>query len=401
MISGGHSPAGGSAGAMIPGMLGADITLAQLDRDPHPVLARLREREPVSWLPALGGSLITRYDLALEVMRDPPTFTVDDARFSTAQVVGPSMLSLDGEEHARHRAPFVAPFRPGAVRERFTGEAAGEAERLIDAIAPAGGGELRRSFAGPLAASIVTSALGLDRAESPAVLGWYDAIVAGVTSITAGEGLTASAQDAFAALRARLRAVIAGDSLLAAVAADGRLSEDEIVSNAAVLLFGGIETTEGMIANAVLHLLERPDQLALVRREPELVGAAIEESLRLEPAAAVVDRYATRDVQLGGASITRGDLVRVSITAANRDPAVFDEPDRFDLGRPRAKSHLAFAQGPHVCVGIHLARLEAQIGIRCLLERFPDLRLDPDHPSPVRGIVFRKPPELNAVWETP
>jgi cytochrome P450 len=386
---------------MIPSMLGEEITLDQLDRDPHPVLRALREREPVAWLPALDGWLITRYELALEVMRDPTTFTVDDPRFSTAQVVGPSMLSRDGEEHARHRAPFVAPFRPGAVRERFTGEAASEAERLIDALAPAGSGELRRSFAGPLAASIVTRALGLDRGESPAVLGWYDAIVAGVTSITAGEGLTASAQAAFAALRARLRAVIAGDSLLAAVAADGRLSEDEIVSNAAVLLFGGIETTEGMVANAVLHLLERPEQLALVRREPELVGAAIEESLRLEPAAAVVDRYATRDVKLGGASIARGDLVRLSISAANRDPAVFDEPDRFDLGRPRSKSHLAFAQGPHVCVGIHLARLEAQIGIRCLLERLPHLRLDPDRPSPVRGIVFRKPPELNALWETP
>jgi cytochrome P450 len=194
---------------------------------------------------------------------------------------------------------------------------------------------------------------------------------------------------------------MAGDSLLAAVGADGTLSEDEVVSNAAVLLFGGVETTEGMIANAVLHLLERPDLLALVRHEPELVGAAIEESLRLEPAAAVVDRYATRDTELGGASIAHGDLVRLSITAANRDPVVFDEPDRFDLGRTGAKSHLAFAHGPHVCVGIHLARLEAGVGLGCLLERLPDLRLDPDNPSPVRGIVFRKPPELNAVWLAP
>src|SRR5205807_3293791 len=141
-------------------------------------------------------------------------FTVDDPRFSTAQVVGPSMLSLDGTEHARHRAPFVGPFRPGPVRERFAAEAAGEAERLLDALALAGGGELRRAFAGPLAASIVTRALGLDRTEVETVLGWYDAIVAGVTSITAGEGVTASAQDAFATLRDRLREVMTGDSLL-------------------------------------------------------------------------------------------------------------------------------------------------------------------------------------------
>jgi len=98
---------------------GAAVTLEQLENDPHPVLARLREREPVSWLPALDGWLVTRYDLAVRVMRDAETFTVDDPPFSTAQVVGPSMLSLDGEAHARHHEPFVTPFRPRAVRERF------------------------------------------------------------------------------------------------------------------------------------------------------------------------------------------------------------------------------------------------------------------------------------------
>src|ERR687896_2102053 len=100
--------------------LGAAVTLAQLDADPHPLLARLREHEPVSWLPALDGWLVTRRDLAMQVMRDPATFTVDDPRFSTGQVVGPSMLSLDGAVHARHRDPFARPFRLDAVRERFT-----------------------------------------------------------------------------------------------------------------------------------------------------------------------------------------------------------------------------------------------------------------------------------------
>jgi cytochrome P450 len=153
-----------------------------------------------------------------------------------------------------------------------------------------------------------------------------------------------------------------------------------------------------MIANAILHLLERPDLLELIGNDQQLVGAAIEESLRLEPAAAVVDRYATRDVRLGGASIVRGDLVRVSIAGANRDPAVFADPDRFDLERSGPRGHLAFAQGPHVCLGIHLARLEARIGVSTLLERLPRLRLDPEAPSPVRGIVFRKPPALNVLW---
>jgi cytochrome P450 len=384
--------------------LGAGTTLEELDRDPHPVLARLREDEPVSWLPALGGWLVTRYADCLRVIRDASAFTVDDARFSTGRVVGPSMLSLDGGAHARHRAPFSPPFRLPAVRERFTTAVRDETGRLIDELAPSGHAELRRAFAGPVAASIVTRALGLDRREADTVLGWYDAIVAAVTQITAGEQPAPAGAAAFAALRSRLEEVISASqrsSLLAAVAADSNLGVSEIVSNAAVLLFGGIETTEGMIGNAVMLLLEHPDELAAVRRAPELVDAAVEESLRMEPAAAVVDRYATHDVEIGAASIAIGDLVRVSITAANRDPAVFTEPDRYTLSRPSGRAHLAFAHGPHVCLGVHLARLEARTAIASLLARLPDLQLDPSHPASVRGLVFRKPPALHVIWTPP
>src|ERR1700756_195384 len=135
--------------------LGAAVTLAQLDADPHQVLARLRDAEPVSWLPSLDGWLVSRHDLVLAAMRDAPTFTVDDPRFSTAQVIGPSMLSLDGPAHARHRQPFVAPFRAAEVGRRFTAACADEADRLVDQLAAAEGAELRRTFAGPMAAAIV------------------------------------------------------------------------------------------------------------------------------------------------------------------------------------------------------------------------------------------------------
>jgi cytochrome P450 len=165
-----------------------------------------------------------------------------------------------------------------------------------------------------------------------------------------------------------------------------------------VLLFNGIETTEGMIANALLLLLERPQTLAEARRDQDRLDAAIEESLRFEPAAAVVDRYATADADLADAAIKQGDLVRVSITAANRDPAIFPDPDRFDPDRPRRPRHLAFAQGPHVCVGVHLARLEARAGIATLLHRLPAIHLDPNQPSKIQGLVFRKPPTLHARW---
>ena len=382
--------------------LGAVITLQELDLDPHPTLARLREREPVSWLPSLEGWLVTRHELVLAAMRDAEAFTVDDPRFSTAQVVGPSMLSLDGPAHARHRAPFVGPFRAASVAGRFADLAAAQGRQLIDDLAPAGGAELRRAFAGPMAAAIVTQALGLDVQETADVLAWYDAIVTSVTEITAGHGPTPAGESAYEALSARLRAVIDGadgSSLLAAAAAGGSLSTDQISSNAAVLLFGGIETTEGMIANAALHLLQDPGRAATARESPAALDATIDESLRMEPAAAVIDRYATADVMMGGATIARGDLVRLSISGANRDPAVFPDADRFDPGRPNLRRHVAFAQGPHVCVGVHLARLEARVALATLLDRLPGLRLDPRQAPEVRGLVFRKPQRLDVLWD--
>lgn len=362
------------------------ITIDQLETDPHPVLARLRASEPVAWVEALNGWLVTRHDLALAVMRDAETFTVDDPRFSTAQVVGPSMLSLDGPVHARHRAPFVPPFRPAPVRDRFTPFLEARAAALVDAL-PSGRAELRSTFAGPLAVAVVADALGLAGVDTATVLSWYEAIVESVSTVTAGGSPTAAGEQAYERLRSSV-ADSAGDprSVLAEAAAD--LTETEVVSNAAVLMFGGIDTTAGMITNLVRHLLLHGE---------ELTPGAVEESLRLEPAAAVVDRYATRDVELAGASVRAGDLVVVSIAGANRDPAVFADPDRFDPDRPNVRYHLAFAQGPHFCLGARLARAEATIGVRTLFDRLPGLRLAAD--TPPRGLVFRRPPELRVLWD--
>jgi cytochrome P450 len=312
------------------------------------------------------------------------------------------MLSLDGAEHSRHRGPFTDPFRPRDVDARFTGFVERETARLIDAIQPRGSAELRREVAGPLAVAVVAESLGLADADADAVLAWYDAIVGAVSDITEGRAADPAGAVAFGALRESVETTLAaGDraSLLVAAAGSGELELPEVVSNAAVLMFGGIETTEGMIANAVRHLLDDPGQLGLVRSDPALVDAAIEESLRLEPAAAVVDRYATADVTLAGAHIRRGDLVTVSIAGANRDPAVFDDPDRFDLRRDNSRMQLAFAQGRHFCLGAHLARLETRICLLALLRRLPGLRLDPSSSAAPHGLVFRKPPNLRVLWE--
>jgi cytochrome P450 len=380
------------------------VILDELNGDPHRLLARLREQAPVCWVPALGGWLVTGYAAATEVLLDPAAFTVDDPRFTTARVTGPSMLSLDGAEHARHRAPFAHGFRPAETARRLEDFTQAEASRLVEAIKPDGAAELRRAFAGPLAAAVMAEALGLAAVGiAPAtVLAWYREIVTAVAELTpsATAGQAASVAS-FGELAASLRAAIASGQapLLSQAARGGTLTGDEVVSNAAVALFGGIETTEGMICNALLHLGSQPGGFRIVAEDLDLVPGAVEESLRMEPAAAVVDRYATRDAALAGAAIARRDLVRVSITAANRDPAAFADPDRFDPRRPDAARHLAFARGPHFCIGAHLARLETVTAVVTLVSRLPGLRLDPEHPAQVRGLVFRKPPDLRVRWD--
>lgn len=390
------------------------MSLEELEQDPHPALARLREQSPVAWVPALGGWLVTGYSAAVAVMRDYRAFTVDDPRFSTARVVGPSMLSLDGPAHARHRAPFASAFHHGDGGPKLAAFAEAEAERLVTAIRPRGAAEIRREVSGPLAVAVVAEALGLGDVAPEVILGWYTGIVGGVTGLSADQSSTAAvppdsdAAAAFAALAASLRAVIeagpgrsAHPSLLAQAAADGNLRTGEVISDAAVIMFGGIDTTDGMIANALLHLLSAPGQLELVRVDANLVPAAVEESLRLEPAAALVDRYATRDAHLSGAPIRAGDRVTVSLAAANRDPAVFRHPDRYDLFRAENGRHLAFAHGPHFCIGAALARAETQAAVRALLGQLPGLRLDPARNAPApRGLVFRKPPALAVTWDT-
>lgn len=387
--------------------IGASITLANLEGDVHPHLHRLRASEPVSWLPALNAWVITRYDLAIAVMRDAKTFTVDHPGFSTAQVVGPSMLSLDGTAHSQHRSPFEAPFRKRAVEQRFHKSLDGQIKALIDGFAPHGQAELRRDYAGPIAVKAMIMALGLEEVPIETILSLYDTIVDAVTRVTAGEPVSTEGQQAFATLREKLLPSLESSqetSLLTTAAGMAQgLTNEQVVSNAAVLLFGGIETTEGMIANALYFLLTNPAALSAARHDPAFVAMVVEESLRMEPAAAVVDRYAVRDVHLGGAEIKADDLVQVSLAGANRDPAIFANPDHFDPSRANLRSHVAFAQGPHVCLGLHLARLEAQSAITHLLRRLPNFRLvnsmQASEDAKPHGLVFRKPQMLHVHWD--
>ena len=228
------------------------------------------------------------------------------------------------------------------------------------------------------------------------MLGWYSAIVAAVTALTAGEEPSARTAAAVEALSSAVRSSLANRDGTVLADARGRLTDDEIIANSAVMMFGGIETTEGMISTLLVHLLDRPDVLDRVRADRGLLPAAIEESLRLDPAAAVVDRYATVDAVLGGVQVMAGELVRVSISAANRDPELFPAPDEFLLDRPHPRDHLAFVRGPHACLAMDLARLETRAALTAVLDSLPDLRLS--RPVPIEGLVFRKPFAVPAAW---
>ena len=373
------------------------MTLDELGGDPYATLATLREHEPVSWVPVLDGWLVTRRDLCSAVMRDATTFTVDDPRFSTGQVVGPSMLSLDGDTHRRHRDPFARAFLGPDARARFTDRIDGLARRLVTTLAPLGAAEIRHDLAGPLAVAVVSDAMELVDAEPREVLGWYAEIVAAVDRVSVGGEIGPAARDAVEALGDRVgRTVDHGKGVLATATAT--LAPDEIASNAAVMLFGGIETSEGMTTSLFWHLLSSPAQLDAVRADRTLIANAIEESLRLEPAASRVDRYATADIDLAGGRIRRGDLVIVSLTAANRDPATFQDPDTFDVTRANARSHLPVAQGPHACIGVHLARLETGSALDAALDLWPGVRMAP-HATPPSGLIFRKPRSVPVHWD--
>ena len=380
--------------------VGASITLDELQNNPYQALARLRAAEPVSWIPAFNGWFITSRLLAVEAMRDAERFTVDDPRFSTAAVLGPSMLSVEGAEHDRHRAPFAPSFRPTMVRDQFDEFLSDEAARLVAAIGADGRAELRSAVAGPLAVNTITRFLGLDGVSPDEVLGWYTDISDAIVGVTRGDPIPDTCRSAVGEIRDRVTATIerGAHALLRDVQAHGGLRDDELGSATIVLMFGAIETSEAMTANLLWHLLQQPDLLAQVRADRTLVAAAIEESLRLEPAAAVVDRYTTTDVEIGRAHIPKGDLVSISLLGANRDGDVFDDPDVFRLGRSNIRQHVTFVQGPHACIGLHLARLETVAALNAVLDGCPGLVLDAEASTAPSGLIFRKPDRLVASW---
>lgn len=334
-------------------------------------------------------------------MRNAELFTVADPRFSTTHVIGPSMVSLDGQEHLRQRDPFVKQLRRRAVRDQAASVAAAMADSLIASLQGRGSADIRREFVGPLVAGVTASILGLTDLPATTLLAWCTTIDQEIERFTVGAPADARCTTALQALRASVGRTIdrsQNRSILRPVSRDLELDREELVANGVFLALAGINP-EGAILNSLFYLLQDEGELELARRGPAPLRAAIAESLRLEPPAAFIDRYATADVRLGGCEIRRGDLVRVSLSGANRDPSVFPDPDRFDPRRANVRSQLTFATGPHMCIGSHLAQLEAEIALDRLLRGLSGLRLDPRNREQPEGLIFRKPAALHVLWD--
>lgn len=367
------------------------VSLDELEHDPHPFYDRVRETGEIVWVDALGGWLTLSHAVAASILRDDETFTVDDPRFSTARVIGPSMLSTDGELHRTYRAPFVDLFTRSRVAGDLGAWASALAQSLVTEVTAAPSTELRTELCGPFATNVIVRALDL-AATPDVVLDLYRTIAATVGDLHADDDVPIDAASAFDELRSIVIASATSGSAL-----DGpnsALEVDEMVSNTAVALFGAIETTEAAIANSLHHL--HAEGHTVIPDDDDLDGF-IEESMRFEPAAAVVHRYATQADGVAGTTIEPGDFVIVSLSAANRDSAVFVDPHVFDPTRSNARKHLTFATGSHVCFGAHLARLEVRCVLEALRPHYTSARLESTPPS---GLVFRKPTQVTAHWQS-
>ena len=366
-------------------------------------LDRLRESEPVSWVPALDGWLVTDYALGREVLGRRRDFTVWAEPNLVRASLGVMMLTSDGEEHDRQRLPFDEPFRMRSVRDRFGEPVAKRVEALLAELAPLGGCELGASFAAPFAIGVAGDILGLSLDDVPKIRSFYDAFAGAM--VYDGDPEPQRRADA---ARAALDEILLGEltrvreapdgSITSAVANDPGVSlgDDEIVAQLRVILFGAVETVESMVVNTVLMLLLHPAELAAVRADEALLPNALEESMRLVPPVAFIERWTPTPTLLGPVELGPGEFVGVSSLACNRDPQVFPDPLRFDIHRENARHHLAFSFGLHYCLGVNMARLQGAVAVAALLERLPGLELvDPPDPH---GFAFRRPPQLRLRW---
>ena len=357
---------------------------AEYFQDPYSVHARLRAERPVSPVVMPGGTpawLVTGYAEARAALADPrlgknmPGWHPEpDSIFAALDV---HMLNSDPPDHERLRRLVNKAFtarRVDRLRPRITEITAG----LLDDMSTRSEVDLLASFAFPLPITVICELLGVPVTDRDDFRTWSATIVSNTATPEVFQAHATAMIRYFIALLAVKRHEPADDLLSALISArdeGDRLSENELLSMAFLLLVAGQETTVNLIGNGMLALLLNPAELARLDADPSLIGGAVEELLRyVNPVNNATFRFAAEPVEIGGVRISRGDPVLVALSSANRDPSRFGDPDRLDLGRD-SSGHLAFGHGIHYCLGAPLARLEAEIAFSHLLARFGSMRL--------------------------
>jgi cytochrome P450 len=374
-----------------------DLYGPEFRADPACVFARMREHDPFLRQPGLDGEtpiwFITRHDDVAAVLLDDERF-VRDSRFALTpeeiedrqlippglEVIENHMLNRDGDDHRRLRQLVTKAFTPKRV-EQLRPRIQSIADELLDAVERHGEMDLSAEYAFPLPITVIAELLGVPSADQGRFKEWSDAIITPAFDPRDMERFFEQMGEFVGYLTdffAQRRAAPTDDlvsALLAARDESDALSEQEVFGTVVLLIVAGHETTVGLIGNAVVNLLEHPDQLALLREDPTLIPGAVEEILRYEgPVERSLNRWAATDVELGGQTIPKGDLVIPILNAAGRDPSRFPEPDRLDVTREDTR-HVAFGRGSHYCLGAPLARLEAEVALETLFRRLPELRL--------------------------
>ncbi|MGW0576734.1 cytochrome P450 family protein [Streptomyces sp. NPDC002920] len=365
------------------------VDLAELVADPYATYGRLREAGPVHRFTGTDGLpawLVTRYDDVRQALADP-RLSLDKRNakpggyrgLALPPALDANLLNMDPPDHTRIRrlvSRAFTPRRTALLREPIRKTA----HSLLDAIAADGRADLIASYAAPLPIAVICDLLGVAEDDRLDFRSWTDALVVPDPARPdrakeAVRGLLAY----FTRLLTDKRAAPADDLLSALIAVrdeEDRLSEDELMSLAFLILIAGYENTVHLIGNATLALLRHPGRLAELRADPGRLGPAVEELARYDgPVPLAIRRFPTEDVVIGGVTVPAGETVLLSLAAAHRDPRRFSEPDRLDLDRD-ATGHLALGHGIHYCVGAPLARTETEIALAVLLERFPRLALD-------------------------
>jgi len=388
-----------------------DLASPEFKANPYPFYAQLREEAPVWRTEVLNGRtawLVTRYEDAMGVLKDDrfakdPRSAQDPDQRAQAQwvpaVLKPleqNMLDVDDPDHGRVRTLVSKAFTPRLI-ERVRGRVETICQELLGAMERKGRAELVRAYALPLPATVIAELLGVPARDHRKFHRWSNRIV----SISSGRDVWRALPAAIAFVRylrkmsERRRASPEYDLISALVQAEeegDKLSQDELLAMSFLLLVAGHETTVNLIASGTLALLENPEQLEELKADPQLIKSAVEELLRYtSPVEIATERYTRQDLEVSGTPIPRGELVLAVLGSANRDEQHFGEPDALHLRRDPNR-HLAFGRGgAHHYLGAPLARMEGQIAITALLQRFSDLRLaaDPESLRWNRGFFLR------------